>query len=122
MLPVCDRRGAVVAWLDSARIVDLGGAFRAFVQGGAVFAYSGAYLGTFDSGFFRDKQGHPVAFIEGATNGPVLPVAAHRPVAPLISVEPRRPVPPMRPIPPTPSLSWSGTSWAEYIESTVSRE
>ena len=116
MLPVCDSRGSVVAWLDSGRILDLRGAFHAFIHAGAVFTYSGGYLGTFTSGFFRDKQGHPVAFVEGAMNGPHLPVAGFPPVPPPVGVEPRQPILPVPPNPPTPARSWSGMSWAEYME------
>lgn len=116
MHPVCDSHGSVVAWHESGRILDLRGTFRAFVHEGAVFAYSGAYLGTFASGFVRDKHGHPVAFVEGAMHGPLLPVAGFPPVAPPTGVEPHRPILTVPPVPPTPSLSWSGMNWAEYVE------
>jgi hypothetical protein len=74
MTPVFDRLGAVVGWVLDDRILDRGGRHRAFIHGSAVYGYDSRYRGTFKRGFFRDRSGNAVAFVQGAAGGPLLPL------------------------------------------------
>jgi hypothetical protein len=73
MEPIFSRDAAVIAWLKNDVVYDLTGEPRAIVRNTAVIAYDGVYLGRIDRGFFRDKHGDAVAFMRGATNGPITP-------------------------------------------------
>ena len=78
-----------------------------FISDGSVFSYSGKYLGILDDGFFRDRYGHAVAFMQGAIGGPILPLAELPPLPPLF---------PLAPLPPLPPLSSTGcTAFAKLV-------
>ncbi|WP_423816156.1 4-fold beta flower protein [Rhodocaloribacter litoris] len=114
MEPIFDRTGAVVGWLHEGRILDRSNRYRGFVKGDAVYAMGGQYLGRFRNGFFRDRSGGAVAFIQGASGGPLLPITQIPPVPPIPPIPPINPVPPIPPIPPVDSLSW-GVDWDEFL-------
>lgn len=98
-------------------VYDLIGYPHALVHDWVVYGYSGAYLGVFVAGFFRDRGGAAVAFIEGAQGGPLLPVAEIPPVPP-IPLEPAIPlIPPIPPISPVALGHWSGLTWVDYLAS-----
>jgi hypothetical protein len=82
MVPVFSRDAMVVAWLKNDVVYDLRGEPRAIVRGTAVISYEGVYLGRTDRGFFRDPQGDAVAFMPGATNGPITPSPRVKPAPP----------------------------------------
>jgi len=82
MEPIFSRDAAVVAWLKNDVVYDTHGEPCAIVRNTAVIAYDGRYLGRIDRGFFRDVHGDAVAFMRGATNGPVTPSPRVVPVAP----------------------------------------
>ncbi|MBN3581102.1 hypothetical protein JYB64_01805 [Algoriphagus aestuarii] len=88
MNSIFNRHGKIVAWIQETEIFDLKGRSIDFVNNEAVFNLRAAYKGTFSNGFFRDKNGSAVAFIDGSTNGP---------------------------IPPIPSLNWSSIDWNAFI-------
>jgi hypothetical protein len=46
-----------VAWLNGDTVHDLDGNGIAFVQGAAVYDYSGQQIGYFNNGYFRDENG-----------------------------------------------------------------
>lgn len=115
MEPIFDRTGRTVGWLEDSVVFDMRPRHRAFIDAGAVFAYNRRYVGTLDNGFFRDRSGHAVAFMEGATRGPIPPVAAVPPVTPVPPVPPVAPVPPVPPVPPVGQLSWSAMSWEDFL-------
>lgn len=115
MEPIFSRDAAVVAWLKNDVVYDMSGEPRAIVRGSAVIAYDGTYLGRIDRNFIRDPHGDAVAFMRGATNGPVTP-------APRVVPTP----PPTRDVVITPnvrivakpgpaSVFWSGLDWDEFL-------
>jgi hypothetical protein len=80
-----------------------------------VFSYQGRHLGTLDRGFFRDNQGHCVAFMDGAEGGPIPPIPQIPPVPPIPPIPPIAPIPPIPPIAPIGSFSWSNLSWNQFL-------
>ncbi|MFO0619409.1 MAG: hypothetical protein U0414_42865 [Polyangiaceae bacterium] len=116
MDPIFDRRGSVVGWLTGDHIVGSTNSYVAYLRGEIVQSMSGRHLGSFSKGFFRDHQGGAVAFVRGATGGPITPIVS--------SFTPMPPVPPIRPsapigiapvaITPIGSLSW-GQEWADFL-------
>ena len=115
MEPIFDSSGQVVGWISDGSLVNRSNDHVAFLHEGAVFSYQRGHLGTFDQGFFRDQNGHAVAFVEGAHGGPVKPIQSVPPVPAVPPVPPVQPVAPVAPIPPNPSLSWSSLSWDEFM-------
>lgn len=107
--PIYDSAEAVVAWKRRDEIHDLHGQAVALLSKKNVVSYSGRQFGVLDKGLFRDRHGDVVAFMFGATGGPVLPV----PPGPV--VPPERPEPPVPPDPAVPSLRWSSLSWERFI-------
>lgn len=77
MNPIYDRRGQVVAWLDDENIYHLNGRHAGVVDGNNVYGHRGQHLGVLDHGLFRDHRGGAVAFLEGATGGPILPIPSN---------------------------------------------
>jgi hypothetical protein len=118
MTPVFDRLGAVVGWVLDDRILDRGGRHRAFIHGSAVYGYDSRYRGTFKRGFFRDRSGNAVAFVQGAAGGPLLPLTQLQPLAPLPQLPPLKPLAPLAPLPPLPTLGWSSLTWDRFISAS----
>jgi hypothetical protein len=114
-IPICDRTGNVVGWLDRDVIRDINGKHRAFIHQGNAFNYSGAHLGIFKSGFYRDRYGHVVTFVSGARGGPLLPLTKLPPMPPLFPLAPLPPLPPLPPLAPIPSLSWSILDFEQFL-------
>jgi len=85
MKPIYDQNGQAVGWLLNDDVVyNIVGLPRAFIRReGNIFNYKWNYLGRLDQGFFRDKDGNAVAFIQGATGGPIPPIPAVAPVPPI---------------------------------------
>ncbi|WP_375334751.1 4-fold beta flower protein [Curtobacterium sp. MCBD17_013] len=75
--------GAVVAWLETDSIRSPRGAVIGRLSDDAVYNLRGGHVGYFNNRMFRDNSGHIVAFMEGATGGPVKPVRQVRPVQPV---------------------------------------
>ena len=113
--PIFDKRGKTVGWLGKNVVYSLNGNPKAFIEDQAVCAYNGEYLGIFENGFFRDRNGDAVAFIEGAEGGPLTPITEIPPIPPIPAIPPISPIPPIPPIPPVSSLSWSNLSWDDYL-------
>ena len=112
--PIYDSAGAVVAWKRGDDIHDVRGQAVAFLSNKNLVSYSGKQLGVLDKGLFRDHHGDVVAFMRGATGGPVLPVPSEKPVPPVPAVAPARPEPPIPPAPVAPSLRWSSLRWDQF--------
>lgn len=104
-----------MGWIHRRRIVDRMNRFRAFLHGDALFAMNGRYLGRFKNGVFRDKSGGAVAFVRGASGGPVKPITEIPPIPSIPPIPPINPIPQIPPIPPIDSLSW-GVSWERFLE------
>jgi hypothetical protein len=116
MKPIYNRHGQLVAWLNRTYLHDLSGAqLWLFIGDGAVFTYKGRHVGGFTNGYFRDKDGHAIAFTKDASIGPPLPVVMYPPIPPN-PVFPKFPalalVPPL---PPIDRFTWSKISWEEFI-------
>ena len=114
MEPIYDRRGSVVAWLSGQNLYHRNGQHAAVVHGDNVYGHRGQQLGRFVNGLFRDHQGGAVAFLRGASGGPVLPVPSVPPVPPVPSVPPVPAVPSVPRVPAVPSLGW-GAAWQNFI-------
>ena len=71
MTPIYDRSGRVCAWLENTMIRDLGGRVSAFVSGAELVGSTGRHLGRFQDGNIRDHRGAVVAWVKGATGGPL---------------------------------------------------
>lgn len=116
MQPIYGRNGQTVGWLnDGGVIYDRNNRYRAFVQNGAVYTYNGRHLGILDRGFFRDRQGHAVTFMDGADGGPLPPIPAIAPIPPIPPIPPISPIPPIAPITPVGSLGWSKLDWEGFL-------
>ena len=111
MDPIYDHRGHVHAWLDGDKLFDRGGRPRAFVADDQVIAFDGrGNLGRYASGRFRDRQGHTVGWVSGATGGPPRPPRAPTPPRP-----PRGPTPPRPPRPPNPPRPPERPTWSPIV-------
>lgn len=115
MEPIYDRTGHPVGWLLDDVVRDMKARPRAFVDRGAVYSYDARYLGVVDRGFFRDRDGRAVAFVRGASAGPVMPPTKSAPMPPIPPIAPVHPMPPVPPPPPTASAKWSELEWDRFI-------
>jgi len=114
MEPIFDRTGTVIGWLHEGRFLDRSNLYRGFLSGEAIHSMSGNYLGKFQNGFIRDKNGKAVAFIKGASGGPILPLAKVPQIPPIPPIPPLKSIPSIPPIPQIPSLAW-GTDWESFL-------
>jgi len=105
MPPIFNRHGRTVGWLRRNVVYNLRGSPRAFLEDD-VISFRGRYLGTLENGFFRDRDGYAIAFVERTSGGPVLPITEVPPVQPVLSVTPVRPVY---------SLNWSNTRFEDFL-------
>jgi hypothetical protein len=113
---VFDRKGWGVGWLLDDILFDNQGLARAFIKNRGVFRIDGSYVGCFDDGFFRDRAGDAVGFLEGASGGPFLPAAVAPSQPPRIARVPTVPLDELvPPKPATPSLSWSKLDFIHYM-------
>jgi hypothetical protein len=116
---IYNNAGILVAWINGDIIYDTSGRYAiAFIDNENVISFNnnGKYLGRFHKGFFRDKVGNAVAWIKGATGGPITPVPLER-VTPVFMpvVKPISPI--LSPtINPVESLGWSMVNWGEFIK------
>ena len=115
MESIFNKQGRTIAWIKGNELFNIRGQSIGFINQNAVFNLTANYKGTFRNGFFRDKRGNAVAFINGASNGPIPPVPQVPPVAPVPNVPPVHPVSPVPPIPPISSFSWSDIDWNTII-------
>ena len=107
MEPIFNRGGKTVGWLYCDVIYDREGVNRAFINNNAVYTYQCRYLGRFENGFLRDRDGRAVSFVRGASGGPATPSTEDPPVPPSPSIPPVAPVPPAPPAPAVSYLGWS---------------
>jgi hypothetical protein len=113
---IFDREGSPIAWRHRDAIFDNAGQPLAIVRARAVFSLAGQALGRFEDGFYRDLDGHAVAFEAGATGGPLPPVPHPTGAQPKWAELPREPA--LGAIPPAPrmrSRAWSQTTWDAFI-------
>lgn len=118
VMPIHDRYGRTIGWLEEDTIRHLDGGTAAFVSGEAIFNDSGTCIGFIHDRYFRDLQGDAVAFLPGATGGPPLPLPERSPMRPPFSYAPMRPIgsrPPVRPKAPLWSVDWSPILWCSFL-------
>jgi hypothetical protein len=115
--PIWNRRSSPVGWLDRDRgvVYDASFARRAIIQHVGIFTYGAQHVGYFRDGWFRDKAGQAVAYVDGASGGPIPPVHRVAPIPPIQPIPPVAPVMPIPPIMPVPSLSWSSLSFDQLL-------
>lgn len=115
MEPIYDHSGAVVAWRKAEGIYALDGQACALLWNRGIHDLQGRYLGRFEDGWFRDRSGRVVAFIQGATGGPLPPSTQAPPVAPrhvlarLPEIFETAPAAPFR------STRWSDGTWSDLL-------
>jgi hypothetical protein len=114
---VYNRVGVVIGWIKDAIVFNYeGNKALAFIDKQDVFsfAYGNAYLGQFHNGFFRDKTGNAVAWVRGASGGPITLPPLDR-VAPIFMpvIKPITPI--VTTITPIETLSWSNQSWDDFL-------
>lgn len=116
MEPIYGPDGAVVAWNENNEIVrDLQGRVIGWLFDDAVHGTRGHHVGYFDDGLFRDKRGAVVAWMSGASGGPVKPARHVRPSRPVRHVKPVRPVRHVRYARAVRTAAWSTMSIAEWL-------
>ena len=115
MITIHGRHGEVLAWLRDDQIISLAGGHLAFVHNANVYTYSGKHLGTLDRGFLRDHSGGCVAYVKGASGGPITPIPKIPPIPPIPKIAPIRPIPSIPPTKPIPKLQW-GLNWTHFID------
>jgi len=116
MLPIRDQAGKTCGWLNDGHVHDLTGQhFGYVISHGHVFTFVGAYVGRLVDGYFCDRAGDAVAWLDGASGGPLLPVALPAPVAP-IPQGPLMDFPPLPhpPVASTPTHTWSSSTWDRF--------
>ena len=116
MEPIFNRLGAVVGWIHGGRILDRSNRYRGFFNGDAIHSMSGKYIGRMHNGFIRDKAGGAVAFVKGASGGPIPPITHIPPIPPIPSIPPISAIPAIPSIPAIPLLSW-GIDWDVFLNS-----
>jgi hypothetical protein len=116
MEPIFDSAGRPVAWLYRQQfLIDRFGVCRAFIRGRVLFSMDRRVLGEFSQGYVWDTQGEAVAFVRGASNGPVLPAphyAGSAPIPPVVSVPVLPPVVASQPVH---RIKWSLLSMDTFL-------
>jgi hypothetical protein len=114
--PIYNRFGKTVGWLMGDFIFDRTGQGRAFILNGTVVSYSGGHRGHYEQGFFRDWDGHAVAFVPGASGGPLTPHLEAPPPLPALRIPAERPLATANhPTTARFSVSWSRGDWAQFL-------
>jgi hypothetical protein len=116
--PIYLPNGQTGGWLSDQVIYDRNGQYRAFVENSGVFSFFARHLGYFTHNFFVDHLGFVVAFIDGATGGPFLPITDISPTPPVFPLPPLLPLPPIPPLSPALTGGWSQTSWDDFLVNT----
>lgn len=116
MEPIYNQKGLTVGWLKEGVNYNIDGTPCAFIRNDNIFNYEGDYLARLNRGFFRDMNGDAVAFMRGASGGPIPPVPEVAPVPPIPAIPPIPPIPAVPPVSPIHSLNWSNISWEEFLK------
>jgi hypothetical protein len=117
--PIFDQTGKVLGWLFNHVVYDRQRRYRALVRNGAVYAYTGRYLGYLDQEVFRDRSGQAVAVLSGAQGRPVPPIFETAPEASSLPTPPIPPLPGTPPELPTPRLGWSLVRWDGFLRGQI---
>ena len=114
-----DRQGSPMAYSDDKQnIYFYSGRAAGYIEDGAIYAFSGKYLGSFDKGWVRDNDGHCVFFTQSAVvvGGPPKPVMRARPAKNDKKPSPARGLKKERPYAPAPRRTWSQLSGPHFFE------
>ncbi len=114
-----DRTGTAVAYTeDGVDVYLFDGEPVAYLEGDAVYAYSGAHLGWFEDGWVRDHAGYCVFFTEVASgDGPIKPIEHIRPIKLAKRQLPIRGIRQIAPVKPIKHLTWSELSGEAFFRS-----
>jgi hypothetical protein len=116
MKSIFDRKGNPIAWLDGQFAFNLSGQqLNQYRDYESLLSLQGKYLGYFGTGFFRDRQGYPVAFVRGAHVGPELPVLQVPPLPPALDIPVFPVLTTLPPFPEVAKLTWSKLSWEQFL-------
>ena len=117
-IEIFDRTGRVIGWITSDQDIFIqGNHYVGFIERNEVFNVKGTYLGEFEDGFFWDRHGHAVAFVDGSHVGPATPVTHIGPITPVRPVLPIRPITPVTPVSPVHSMAWSSLTFSIFLSS-----
>ncbi|HZF71041.1 4-fold beta flower protein [Sulfuricurvum sp.] len=116
MKPIFNRHGRTIGWLYNGVIYDRNNCSRAFIRDSSVFTYDAQYLGVIKQGIFRDKRGLCIAFLDEASNDPMLPIPVITPAPPILPDPPATPIPPMAPEDSPASYYWNPLKWEAFLE------
>lgn len=108
---------AYIDYDDDATIYLWNGKAVAFLENDGsnicIFGFNGRFLGWYEDGIARDKNGNAVGARKGATNM----MTNIEPIKSIQEITPIRPITPITPIKPIFSNSWSSESLMEFLYS-----
>ena len=120
MKAIFDRNCNCVGWYNESNemVFDCETKWVGFVKQTYFFSNHSNWLGALINGSFVDKNGRPVAWVQGySPRGSVRLARPLTPLCPLTPLRPLRPLTPLRPLRPlTPLGGWSSYSWNDYIK------
>ncbi len=133
MLPIYDKEGELVSWIESPNaslsglgvngfLYDFYGSYAGYIESGGIFALSGISLGYIESGFFRDNFGEAVGFIKSATRGPITPLPKVMWNEPIVPVSPITSTSHITELDPISGFCWSKKTWNEFISVGINAE
>jgi hypothetical protein len=119
MKGIFDRRGEVVGWIGEEgteiTVYNIKGNPKAFLKRHSVVTFNKIYLGSFKRGYFRDKNGDAVAFVEGALGEPPVPKVKIDIIPPKAILLPRPSLKEKLPVSPIPRPSWSDMTFDSFL-------
>jgi len=118
MTPIFDKNVQLAGWFDGENICDLGLNWVAFLSGDNFFSSKSlGWLGPMHEGSLLDRNGKPVAWLEGASpSGTLRPLTPLQPLRPLTPLQPLRPLNPLQPLRPLDPLGgWSHLEWGQWL-------
>ncbi|MFA6473176.1 MAG: 4-fold beta flower protein, partial [Candidatus Latescibacterota bacterium] len=86
-----------------------------FLKRHGVYSFNGIYLGSFKRGYFRDKKGNAVAFVEGALGEPPVPKVTIKKIPPKTMLLPIPPLKEKAPVSPSPRPFWSDSTFVSFL-------
>lgn len=116
-LDLYSHSGEPIAYTEDGQHIYLfSGAPVAYLDGDAVYSFSGNHIGWFEDGWIRDLKGGCVLFTDGAQGGPVRPVKHVKPVKGVKHVKPVKGVKQVKSVKAIKSLSWSPLSGKQFFD------
>ena len=118
MTPIFDQNAQLSGWFDGENIFDLNLEWAAFLSSGHFFSSNSlSWLGPMHNGSLLDRNGKPVAWLEGVSpSGTLKPLTPLRPLKPLKPLRPMKPLNPLKPLKPlNPLGGWSTLAWNQWL-------